>query len=108
MLSCPPLHVLSRIGTCLTGGSTDHAVDAHIDGCARCQHLMDGLAGRDALVETRAVVDTDTLPRVPGFTIERELGRGGMGVVFLARATSRPRRCDQALVLRPVGGPKGP
>ena len=101
MLSCPPLHVLSRIGTCLTGGSTDHAVDAHIDGCARCQHLMDGLAGRDALVETRAVVDTDTLPRVPGFTIERELGRGGMGVVFLARELHPDR--DVAIKLLSCG-----
>ncbi len=85
MASCPPFHVLSRIGAGLPGGSTDLAIDAHINHCRFCQDVLDGLAAGEAPGDGRVAVDPDKLPRIPGFTIERELGRGGMGVVFLAR-----------------------
>ena len=43
----------------------------------------------------------DHAPRIPGYTIERELGRGGMGIVYLANC-DRPRR-RVALKLLPGG-----
>ena len=48
----------------------------------------------------------DTLPRIAGFTIERELGRGAMGVVYLAHRDT-PRR-QVALKLLPGGRRAGP
>ena len=85
MTSCPPLEVLGRIGSGQPGSSSDVALDAHINGCPFCQDILDGIAAKESSAESRGVVDPEKLPRIPGFTMERELGRGGMGVVFLAR-----------------------
>jgi serine/threonine-protein kinase len=76
-----------------------HASD--LGGSERARYLAEACAGDAALrneVEgllARAAVDTEALrprgspppvapPAVPGLRFERELGRGGMGVVFLA------------------------
>ena len=72
------------MGSGLPGSSTDPTLDAHINRCRFCQDVLDGLAAQDVSAKVSGDFDPDKLPRIPGFTIGRELGRGGMGVVFLA------------------------
>jgi tetratricopeptide (TPR) repeat protein len=59
----------------------------HIEGCPECREFLERrvqdwpgapIAGEAELPSP------DALPRIDGFTIERELGRGAMGVVYLA------------------------
>ena len=107
MSSCPPLEVLVRFGSGSPEGSTDRALDAHIDGCRRCQEVLDGLAGVGSSGAGRVEVDPENLPRIPGFTMERELGRGGMGVVFLARELHPDRQVAvKFLSIGPFAAPR--
>jgi serine/threonine protein kinase/tetratricopeptide (TPR) repeat protein len=107
MSSCPPLEFLHRFGSDSPGGSTDRAVDAHINGCRLCQDVLDGLAAVGSSGAGRVDVDPENLPRIPGFTIERELGRGGMGVVFLARELHPDRLVAvKFLSIGPFAGPR--
>src|SRR5262249_60637119 len=39
------------------------------------------------------------LPEVPGYVVVRELGRGGMGVVYLARRSLLNRPCALKMIL---------
>ena len=71
------------------------AMERHIAACPRCQERLieigeEGSSGGRAVVDALADYD-GRLPEVPGFEIESELGRGNMGVVYLARKTGQSR-----------------
>ena len=82
---------------------------SHIEQCPECQEFLkwrvqDGL---EPLTPRAAELPgPETIPQIDGFTIERELGRGAMGVVYLARRDT-PRR-QVALKLLPGGRRAGP
>ncbi len=93
MLSCPTAATLARLGNDSLGGATTDALERHIDECPECQAKLEKLArndagARDALPLLPA---WDNPPEIPGFVIERELGRGGMSVVYQARQPSLNR-----------------
>ena len=50
--------------------------------------------------EPREREPRDGTPHIPGFAVERELGRGGMGVVYLARQMGLDRLVALKMILR--------
>ncbi len=107
--ACPSRAELAEIGTGAFAGSCPPGMATHIEGCAECREFLkrsveDGLASHPWALA--GLPTPDALPRIDGFIIERELGRGAMGVVYLARRDT-PRR-QVALKLLPGGRLAGP
>jgi tetratricopeptide (TPR) repeat protein len=106
MITCCPGPVeLARIGRGTADGSCPPEFATHIEECPRCREFLERCAvgGLETWNASQAggLRGPAGLPRIDGFTIERELGRGAMGVVYLARRDA-PRRLV-ALKLWPGG-----
>src|SRR4051812_24975668 len=90
--TCPSPEELARIGT--GTGSCPSGMAAHVEQCPECQDFLkrrveDGL---ESLAPRPAELPPpEAVPQIAGFSVERELGRGAMGVVYLARRDT-PRR----------------
>jgi len=81
----------------------------HIEGCPECRKFLERCV--DDRLESlptppAELPGPDSVPRIDGFTIERELGRGAMGVVYLAHRDTLRRQV--ALKLLPGGRRAGP
>ncbi len=95
MLDCPSAAALAGLGTDLIEAETLASLEGHIEVCPECQAKLERLARRDVMGEplTGPVLPgPDLVPTIPGFVIERELGRGAMGVVYQAIEQSLGRR----------------
>jgi serine/threonine protein kinase len=99
MSSCPGDSTLGRLGSDSVGDATYAAIEGHIEGCPDCLEALERLAAVDD--EHSDVLPTaDRWPRIPGFAIERELGRGASGVVYLATQTDLHRRVALKVLTR--------
>lgn len=105
---CPPDSVLSQIGAEGFDEEFFAAIEIHVESCALCQQQMENFAQMSQVGFSQKSVEQDLpeLPHVPGFTLVRELGRGGAGVVYLAQEDETQRLV--ALKMIDGGWIKGP
>jgi eukaryotic-like serine/threonine-protein kinase len=88
MSSCPGEDILRLLGTDALDEATYAAIEQHVEGCPECPAILERLALACRRPDSPLVLpSSERWPRIPGFEIQRELGRGAMGVVYLAIRT---------------------
>ncbi len=102
MSSCPGDRTLRLLGTDTLGDATYAAVEQHVEGCPDCKAILERLAHRRP-DPTAVLPGPERWPHIPGFEIQSELGRGAMGVVYLAIETG----LDRLVALKIVPGALG-
>lgn len=111
MLRCPGESTLRRIGADALGDATFAALEAHIERCPGCQAALERLARggpEGSLAGIGRPAGGGPAPAIPGFVVEREIGRGSFGVVYLAGESELGRQVALKVVPGgPVAGPRG-
>ena len=106
MSPCPSPETLGRLAHASSSGSRFAAMEAHVETCSACQDVLERLAADASACEDRGperLPPPEQPPTIPGFVIERELGRGGMGVVYQAWQPQLARRVAIKVVSASVG-----
>ena len=83
MTNCPSEATLRLIGTEAVGEATFAGLEGHVEQCPDCQKVLEA-AMKAVPQATHPAPARNTPPTLPGLVIERELGRGGASVVYLA------------------------
>jgi tetratricopeptide (TPR) repeat protein len=103
MSFCPGEATLRSLGTDGLDDGSFAAIEEHVEGCPECQAVLERLAHRRRH-PTVALAGTERWPLIPGFEIQSRLGRGAMGVVYLASETG----LDRLVALKILPGALGP
>lgn len=97
MTGCPSPETLVLLGEESLSESRFAALESHVQTCSHCQVLLEQwLHQRSGATDWsgrfEAPGEPEPPPRIAGFVVERELGRGGMGTVYLAWQPQLARR----------------
>ena len=86
MLDCPSDATLAQLGHDSLDVAQRIAVEEHVQHCEECVGVLEKLVshGTATAPESASLPAEEDLPHIPGFAIEGEIGRGGMGVVYRA------------------------
>ncbi len=123
MSPCPPDAQLTRLLRRELSPQEQRDVEEHLDQCDDCARRLDALTPGTGLsgdvpallrvltpAEDRTpdlLASSPSFPAIPGFRIERELGRGGMGIVYLAtRLSGEQPVAIKMLLAGPFAHPK--
>ncbi len=105
MSSCPTPETIGQFANDQLSDSRYAALEAHVETCPACQGILEQLAAESSEFGTheRQPPPPKQRPTIPGFVIERELGRGGMGVVYQAWQPHLDRRVAIKVVSASAG-----
>src|SRR4051794_36571405 len=106
MSSCPSPETLGRLADSTSDDPRIPDIEAHVDRCRECQRVLERLAmatSAGAELAAANLPPRDRPPSIAGFVIEREIGRGGMGVVYQAWQPRLARRVAIKVVSGSVG-----
>ncbi len=95
MRSCPSDQALRMLAEDELGSVVFAAIEEHVEVCPACRGRLESLAWKCAAPVTpgpRLLPEAGEPPMIPGFSVERELGRGATSVVYLALDQKLGRR----------------
>ncbi len=102
---CLTVEDLRQLGREPLGGTTFERIERHVADCRSCQERLESLARTEhsESISTPASPDPRSFPppRIPGYLITAELGRGGNGVVYEALQSPIGRRVAIKVVSSP-------
>lgn len=98
-MACPDLEALERYALNSLDPPSSQRIADHLTACADCSSRLSEIDQvrqleqplRDILTSAGETTDGSAPPAIPGYDIQRELGQGGMGVVYEA-VQHHPRR----------------